>query len=123
MPLWCGVFRGHLQGMGGGPWETAAEALVRIYFGRLNAAFMQPLKTGRHTSPAEDQAWSNLVCGWGRAGAIGGARAGRPMPCRQWRIELWSVSAAMILIGPQQSGHFVTSMRKTRASNMAQERR
>ena len=37
--------------MGNGP-----EPLARIYFGCLNAAFMQPLKTGRHTSPAEDQA-------------------------------------------------------------------
>ena len=29
----------------------------------------------------------------------------------------------MILIGPPQSGQLVTSMRKTRASNVAQERR
>ena len=98
--------------MGGGPWETAVEALVRIYFGRLNAAFMQPLKTGRHTSPAEDQAWSNSVCGWGRASAIGGARAGKRIPCRQRRIELGSVRAAMIFIRPPQSGQLVTSMRK-----------
>ena len=88
MPLWCGVFRGHLQRMGG-PWETAAEALVRIYFGRPNAAFMQPLKTGRHTSPAEDQAWSNSVCGWGRAGAIGGARSEKIWPIRRPPLEVF----------------------------------
>jgi hypothetical protein len=35
---------------------NGVEALARICFGRLNAAFSQALKTGRRTSPAANQA-------------------------------------------------------------------
>ena len=41
MALWCGVLRAHLQRIGGGPWETAAEALVRIYFERTRTSDRQ----------------------------------------------------------------------------------
>ena len=41
MALWCGVLRAHLQRMGGGPWESAAEALVRIYFERTRTSDRQ----------------------------------------------------------------------------------
>ena len=35
---------------------NSREALSRIYFGNLNAAFKQLYKMGRYTLPAEDQA-------------------------------------------------------------------
>ena len=63
---------------------------------------------------------SNSCCGGGRAGAIGGARDGRPTPFRYLPIERGSVTAATIFMRPPQVGHSVTSNWNTLARSTAQ---
>ena len=66
---------------------------------------------------------SNSSCRSIRAGAIGGARDGKPTPARYLRTEAPSVRAAIIFIVPPQAGHTVTSIWNTRASSRAHSTR
>ena len=61
---------------------------------------------------------SNSRCAWGRATAIGGARAGRPTP--SLRMVPGSVTAATIFTCPPHRSHTLTSNGNTRASSTAQ---
>ncbi len=94
---------------------TASQAADAASSGRCK---QRTLKAADAKSSGSSSCW-----GEGRAGAMGGGRAGRPTPSRYDRIEAGSVRAAIIFIGPPQSGHSVTSMKNTRASNWHQGRR
>ena len=62
---------------------------------------------------------SNSCCGCLPAGAIGGARAGKPTPCRYFRMAPGSVRAATTFTVPPQPT--MSSKWNTSASRTAQD--
>ncbi len=100
--LWEGASR--KDSYSGVVWDGKLEARGNRMSNLQKIRFDSP-RSYTYDERAEGLSWYSVTCGY-RSGFLAG-----------------SVKAAMIFIFPPQCGHTVTSIRKTRASSRAQERR
>ena len=98
------------------------STLERILPKRAARTHQPPSRAGgqRLGSVQSKKSGSGARSGSGAAGAIGGARDGRPRHSRIARVVSGGWIAARILMGPWQTGHSRTSTANTRLMSSAQ---